>query len=107
NIYFIEKEAPPYLLILSGDHIYKMDYSEMFAFHKEKNAIGTVAAIEVDKKTSSSFGVMQVDEDWQIIGFEEKPQHPATMPNDTKQCLASMGIYLFNTEAIIEELKKD
>lgn len=107
NIYFIEKEAPPYLLVLSGDHIYKMDYSEMFAFHEEKKALGTVAAIEVDKKTASSFGVMQVDDDWKIVGFEEKPSDPKTIPHDTTQCLASMGVYLFNTEAIIEELKKD
>lgn len=107
NIYFIEKEASPYLLILSGDHIYKMDYAEMFAFHMGKNALGTVAAIEVDKKTASSLGVMQVDEDLKIIGFEEKPKNPKTMPHDTTQCLASMGIYFFNTESIIEELKKD
>jgi glucose-1-phosphate adenylyltransferase len=107
NIYFIEKEAPPYLLILSGDHIYKMDYSEMFAFHKEKNAIGTVAAIEVDKKAASSFGVMEVDDDWRIIGFEEKPEQPKTIPHNTDQCMASMGVYLFNTEMIIEELKRD
>jgi glucose-1-phosphate adenylyltransferase len=107
NIYFIEKEALPYLLILSGDHIYKLDYSEMFAFHKEKNAIGTVAAIEVDKKTASSFGIMEVDDDWRIIGFEEKPKEPKTIPYNTDQCLASMGVYLFNTEMIIEELKKD
>ncbi len=107
NIYFIEKEAPPYLLILSGDHIYKMDYSEMFAFHKEKNAIGTVAAIEVDKKLASSFGVMEVDDDWRIIGFEEKPAQPKTIPHNDDQCLASMGVYFFNTEMIIEELKKD
>ena len=107
NIYFIEKEAPPYLLILSGDHIYKMDYSEMVAFHMEKNAIGTVAAIEVDKKTASSFGIMEVDDDWRIIGFEEKPKEPKTMPYNAGQCVASMGVYLFNTEMIIEELKKD
>ncbi|HXW68142.1 MAG TPA: glucose-1-phosphate adenylyltransferase [Dissulfurispiraceae bacterium] len=107
NIYFIEKEAPPYLLILSGDHIYKMDYSEMFAFHREKNAIGTVAAIEVDKKMASSLGVMEVDEDWRIIGFEEKPEQPRTIPQNPDQCMASMGVYLFNTEMIIEELKRD
>jgi glucose-1-phosphate adenylyltransferase len=107
NIYFIEKEAPPYLLILSGDHIYKMDYSEMFAFHNEKNAIGTVAAIEVDKKRASSFGIMEVDDNWRIIGFEEKPKEPKTIANNTNQCLASMGVYFFNTEMIIEELKKD
>ncbi len=107
NIYFIEKEAPPYLLILSGDHIYKMDYSEMLSFHLEKGALGTVAAIEVDKGASSSFGIMEVDGDWRITGFEEKPRDPKTLPGSDKQCLASMGVYLFNTEAIIEELKTD
>ena len=107
NIYFIDKVAPHYLLILSGDHIYKMDYSEMFAFHKSKNAIGTVAAIEVDRKTASSLGVMQVDDDWKIVGFEEKPKDPQPMPHDSTQCLASMGIYFFNSDPIIEELKRD
>ncbi|MGD0281294.1 MAG: glucose-1-phosphate adenylyltransferase [Dissulfurispiraceae bacterium] len=107
NIYFIEKEAPPYLIILSADHIYKMDYSEMFAFHREKNAIGTVAAIEVDSKIASSLGVIEVDDDWKIIGFQEKPDEPRTMTLNTTQCLASMGVYLFNTDMIIDELKKD
>ncbi|HEX8950126.1 MAG TPA: glucose-1-phosphate adenylyltransferase [Dissulfurispiraceae bacterium] len=107
NIYFIEKEKPSYLLILSGDHIYKMDYSEMLAFHLEKGALGTVAAIEVDKGSAPSFGIMEVDSEWRIVGFEEKPQAPKTIPGNSEQCLASMGVYLFNTEAIIEELKSD
>jgi glucose-1-phosphate adenylyltransferase len=107
NIYFIEKEEPPYLLILSGDHIYKMDYSEMLAFHVGNKAIGTVAAIEVDKKIASSFGIMEVDSEWRIIGFEEKPKKPKTIPGNPNQCLASMGVYIFNTGAIIEELKSD
>lgn len=107
NIYFIEKEEPPFLLILSGDHIYKMDYSEMLAFHLEKKALGTIAAIEVDKKSAPAFGVMEVDKDWRIAGFEEKPKKPRTIPDNPEQCLASMGVYLFNTEAIIEELKEN
>jgi glucose-1-phosphate adenylyltransferase len=107
NIYFIEKEETPYLLILSGDHIYKMNYMEMLKFHKDKNAIGTVAAIEVDKKIASAFGVMEVDDEWRIIGFEEKPKKPKTIPDMPDMCLASMGIYIFNTDAIIEELKND
>lgn len=107
NIYFIEKEETPYLLILAGDHIYKMNYMEMLKFHKDKNAIGTVAAIEVDKKIASSFGVMEVDDEWRIIGFEEKPKKPKTIPSMPDMCLASMGIYIFNTDAIIEELKND
>lgn len=107
NIYFIEREAPPYLLILSGDHIYKMDYKEMYNYHRTKGAMATVAAIEVDKSIASAFGVMEVDEDYRIIGFEEKPKEPKTIPGNPDQCLASMGVYLFNTENIIQELKMD
>ena len=107
NVYFIEKEEPAFLLLLSGDHIYKMDYSEMLDFQAEKGAIGTIAAIEVDKNIASAFGVMEVDEDWRVIGFEEKPETPKTIPGNPGQCLASMGVYLFNTNSIIEELKTD
>ncbi|MBZ0157464.1 MAG: glucose-1-phosphate adenylyltransferase [Alphaproteobacteria bacterium] len=107
NIYLIEKEAPPYLLILSGDHIYKMDYSDMYAFHKDTGATGTIAAIEVDRKHASAFGVIEVDSQWRIVGFEEKPADPKTIPGTPDQCLVSMGVYLFNTEMMIEELKID
>lgn len=107
NIYFIEKEPTPYILILSGDHIYKMDYSEMFEFHLEKDAIATISAIEVDKSIAPSFGIMEVDENNRIINFEEKPKNPKTIPGSDTQCLASMGIYLFKTENLIEVLKSD
>lgn len=107
NIYFLEKEAAPYLLILSGDHIYKMDYSEMFEFHLQREAIATVAAIEIDKKSASAFGVMEIDENSRIIGFEEKPKSPKTIPGTSNQCLVSMGVYLFNSDVLIKELKKD
>lgn len=107
NIYTIEKEAPLYLLILSGDHIYKMDYSEMFDFHLNKGAIGTIAAIEVDRKKASSFGVIEADEETRIIGFEEKPEEPKTMPGNPNQSLVSMGVYLFNTKDILDELRAD
>ncbi|MCX8030353.1 MAG: glucose-1-phosphate adenylyltransferase [Thermodesulfovibrionales bacterium] len=107
NIYFLEKESPRYLLILSGDHIYKMDYSEMFEFHLNKNAIATIAAIEVDRKLAPSFGIMEVDSESRIVGFEEKPKNPKTIPGMPEQCLASMGIYLFDFETLIKELKDD
>ncbi|GAB4490543.1 MAG: glucose-1-phosphate adenylyltransferase [Thermodesulfovibrionales bacterium] len=107
NIYVIEKEDAPYVLILSGDHIYKMDYSEMFAAHKERRAIGTVASIKVPKETARSFGILEVDAESRIIGFEEKPAEPKTIPGDPDHCYASMGIYLFNTGNIIHELKSD
>lgn len=107
NIYFIEKEAPAYLFILSGDHVYKMDYSEMFEFHLGKDVIGTIAAIEVDRDKASSFGVIEVDEESRIIGFEEKPKDPKPMPWNPDQSLVSMGVYLFNTHDIVSELKSD
>jgi glucose-1-phosphate adenylyltransferase len=107
NIYVIEKENAPYILILSGDHIYKMDYAEMFDFHLGKNAIGTVATIRVHKSTASSFGIVQVDSEARIIGFEEKPADPKTIPGDPDHCYASMGLYIFNTGDIINWLKTD
>lgn len=107
NIYFIEKEEPAYLFILSGDHVYKMDYSEMFVSHLAKNAMGTIAAIEVDRDKASSFGVIEVDEESRIIGFEEKPENPKPMPWNPNQSLVSMGVYLFNTQDILSELKSD
>lgn len=81
NIYTIEKEAPLHLLILSGDHIYKMDYSEMFEFHLSKGAVGTIAAIEMGREKTSAFGVIEVDEEFRIIGFEEKPEADGTAQN--------------------------
>ncbi|MFZ3123135.1 MAG: glucose-1-phosphate adenylyltransferase [Thermodesulfovibrionales bacterium] len=107
NIYFIEKEAPAYLLILSGDHVYKMDYSEMFSFHISKGAVGTIAAIEMDREKASSFGVIEVDEKSRIIGFKEKPKKPKPMPGSPDQALVSMGVYLFNTQDVLSELMSD
>ena len=107
NIYMIEKDAPDYLLILAGDHIYKMDYSEMFRFHQEKQADVTVAAIEVPVKQASLFGIIGIDHESRITGFEEKPQHPKPIPGRPDMTFASMGIYLFNTNKIIEHLHSD
>ena len=107
NIYVIEKENSPYILILSGDHIYKMDYADMFDFHIQKNAMGTVATIRVPKSIASEFGIVQVDIDSRIIGFEEKPSDAKTIPGDPEHCYASMGLYIFNTGDIINELKSD
>lgn len=107
NIYMIEKDAPDHLLVLAGDHIYKMDYSEMFRFHKETGAEATVAAIEAPKSTSTSFGVIEVNEDFRITGFEEKPKNPKPIPGRPDMIFASMGIYLFNTKTLLEHLKSD
>lgn len=107
NIYIIEKEGPPFILILSGDHIYKMDYAEMLDFQLDKGAIGTVAAIKIHKKLASAFGIVEIDQSSRIIGFHEKPKEPVTIPGDPDHCYASMGIYLFTTGEIINELKAD
>ena len=100
NIDFIDTYSPEYLLILSGDHIYKMNYAEMLAFHKESKADATIAVIEVPMKEASRFGIMNTDETGRIVEFEEKPEHP-------KSNLASMGIYIFNWKLLSKTLLAD
>jgi len=107
NIYMIEKDAPNHLLILAGDHIYKMNYSEMFKFHQERQADATVAAIEMPRKSASSFGVIEIDKDDRVIGFDEKPHDPKPLPGRPDLSFVSMGIYLFNTKTVIEHLRFD
>ena len=107
NIYMIEKDAPNHLLILAGDHIYKMNYSEMFKFHQERQADATVAAIEMPRKSASSFGVIEIDKDDRVIGFDEKPHDPKPLPGRPDLSFVSMGIYLFNTKKVIEHLRFD
>jgi len=107
NVYSIEREKMPYTLILSGDHIYKMDYSEMFRHHVSNNADVTVATIETPVAGASSFGVMEVDTESRIIGFEEKPKEPRCIPGDPEHALASMGVYLFNTQTLLETLNME
>ena len=101
NIDFIDTFSPEYLLILSGDHIYKMNYAKMLAYHKEHNADATIAVIEVPMKEASRFGIMNTDEETgRIVEFEEKPEHP-------KSNLASMGIYIFNWKLLRRMLMAD
>ena len=100
NIDFIDKYSPEYLLVLSGDHIYKMDYDKMLDYHKEMNADATIAVIEVPMKEASRFGIMNTDGDGRIVEFEEKPEHP-------KSNLASMGIYIFNWKLLRKMLLAD
>jgi glucose-1-phosphate adenylyltransferase len=108
NIYMIEKDAPDHVLVLAGDHIYKMDYAEMFQFHKDHHADATVAAIEIPKKHAAAFGVIEVDStDCRIVGFEEKPRNPRHIPGQPDLAFASMGVYLFNTETLLDYLKSD
>ena len=100
NISFIEKYDPEYVIILSGDHVYKMDYSKMLHFHKSKNADITIAVINVPLKEASRFGIINTNKDNSIIEFEEKPEKP-------KSTLASMGIYIFTFSKLKEYLEKE
>lgn len=107
NIYMIEKDAPDHLLILAGDHIYKMDYAEMLRFHRQEQADATVAAIEVPIEQAPSFGVIAVEDNCRIVGFEEKPKRPKALPGRPDMAFASMGVYLFNTKKVLEHLRFD
>ena len=100
NIDFIDSYSPEYLLILSGDHIYKMNYAKMLAYHKEQNADATIAVIEVPMKEASRFGIMNTDESGRIVEFQEKPAEP-------KSNLASMGIYIFDWKQLRKMLTAD
>lgn len=100
NIRYIDSYNPDYVLILSGDHVYKMDYSEMLRHHKEKNAVATIGVIEVPWEEAPQFGIMNTDESLKIIEFEEKPKEP-------KSNFASMGIYIFNWRELREALIED
>ena len=111
NIYTLEKEQPEMVLILSGDHIYKMDYRKMVLFHQENESDLTIACMEVPLNEGNRFGVIQTNEENRIVGFHEKPSEPIPSPNNPKATLVSMGIYLFNTttlvKAIIDDAKQD
>lgn len=107
NVYVLQQVRPDLILILSGDHIYKMNYMEMVAYHLEKGADLTAAVIEMDKNLSRQFGVLQVSEEYRIIGFEEKPEVPKTIPGRPDLILANMGVYVFNTEALVRRVIED
>jgi glucose-1-phosphate adenylyltransferase len=107
NIYALEQEQSSYVVILAGDHIYKMNYAKMVEYHQQMNADLTIAALPVNKEKAKEFGVMQVNEDDRIVGFEEKPAEPKTMPGSETTCLASMGIYVFSTNFLFEQLLAD
>jgi len=107
NVYVLQQDRPDLVLILSGDHIYKMNYREMIACHLEKGADLTAGVIEMDKNLSPHFGVLQVDEAYRIIGFEEKPEVPQTIPGQPDLILANMGVYVFNTDTLVRRVIED
>ena len=106
NLYLFERYKPEHILILSGDHIYKMDYSLFVKYHREKGADVTVSVLEVDKSLANQFGVGSVNDDFRIVAFQEKPENaPATIPGDSEHVLASMGVYVFNAQVLLNILK--
>ncbi len=107
NLREIRHARPEYVLILSGDHIYRMDYGRVLAAHAARQADLTVACIEVPLAEGSSFGVMSVDKEGRILDFTEKPAQPHAIPGDPTKALASMGIYVFNVNFLIEQLLRD
>jgi glucose-1-phosphate adenylyltransferase len=107
NIYVLEKERPEYVIILAGDHIYKMNYETMLQYHKDMKADLTVGVLRVTPQEGTQFGILQVDTENRIVGFQEKPAEPRTIPGDDKHCLASMGIYVFTARFLFEQLCRD
>ncbi len=107
NLDIIRTFNPEYILILAGDHVYKMDYGTMLAHHSDNKADLTVGCLEVPKEEAKAFGVMSVDSNTKILDFAEKPENPQTIPGSDDTSLASMGIYVFNTRFLIELLIRD
>jgi glucose-1-phosphate adenylyltransferase len=107
NIYSVQREARSHIIVLSGDHVYKMDYARMLRFHIEKNADATLASIEVPLSEASRFGIVEIDENDRIVRFQEKPANPLTAPGAADFALASMGIYIFRADVLIRALEED
>jgi glucose-1-phosphate adenylyltransferase len=107
NLDIIGSYAPKYMVILAGDHVYKQDYGVMLEEHVDTGADVTVGCVEVPVKEASAFGVMHIDENDRIVDFLEKPKNPPSIPGDPTQALASMGIYVFNTEFLFGLLRED
>ena len=107
NLYLLERSGAQYALILSGDHIYRMDYAAMLDFHRANGAAVTVACMEVSLDEAKAFGVMETDADGRVCAFTEKPAEPKPLPDDPHQALASMGIYVFDMALLMEALEGD
>ncbi|MCE0557010.1 MULTISPECIES: glucose-1-phosphate adenylyltransferase [unclassified Motilimonas] len=107
NLWLLSRSGAKYVVVLSGDHIYRMDYAPMLEEHKANNAELTIACMEVAKEEAKEFGVMAIDNQQRIVSFVEKPSNPPTMPNDPDRSLASMGVYIFNISTLTQALIED
>jgi glucose-1-phosphate adenylyltransferase len=107
NLYLIERHSPKLVAVFGADHIYRMNIRQMIDEHQKKGAVVTVAALPVKIAEATQFGVMEVDPDWRIIGFEEKPARPKSIPGEPENALVSMGNYLFDTDVLVDSLAAD
>lgn len=108
NIFHIKDEDPSFVCVFGGDHIYKMNVKEMLEFHKENNSELTISAIPIPIEEAHEFGIIEVDENWRLTGFVEKPKTPPkSIPNNPKMCLASMGNYIFDKNILIDAIERD
>ena len=107
NIHLVELASPDLVAVFGADHIYRMDITQMVAYHDEKGAKGTVAALPIRVAEAARFGTIELDEDWRIIGFHEKTSEPPEIPGRPGWALASMGNYLFDTQVLLDELRRD
>lgn len=107
NIYLLQRERPARVLILSGDHVYKMNYNDMLKFHLEKNAELTVAGVEIKRSEATAFGVIGSDDEFRITAWEEKPSDPKPVPGKPDVSFVSMGVYIFNTDTLVKNVIAD
>jgi glucose-1-phosphate adenylyltransferase len=107
NLWSVIRENPRYLIVLSGDHVYKMDYARMLKFHQERGAAATLAAIEERVADAHRFGIVAIEQEERVVGFQEKPRDPVPIPGSPDFVLASMGIYIFDIDVIVRALEAD
>ena len=107
NIYLLENRKPEHVLVLSGDHVYRMDYGDLLGFHAGHEGCLSLAACVVPKEAVQGFGILEVDAQGLVVGFEEKPAEPRTIPGDPDHCLVNMGVYVFDTASLVRELCSD
>ena len=107
NAYLLKNDAPEHVLVLSGDHVYKMNYAGFMDYHVAHDADVTISVIELGKEMAGQYGILEVDEGFRVKGFQEKPGIPKTIPSDKTRVLASMGIYLFRAEVLLDLLDRD
>lgn len=107
NVYLLKQDSPEHVLILSGDHVCKMDYAGFKKYHEAHNADVTIAVIELGKEVAGQYGILEVDDTFKVRAFQEKPKAPKTIPGDKGKVLASMGIYIFKTNVLLDLLKRD